>query len=264
LYAVLWSPPFGVRSRGSILFVHPFAEELNKSRRTVAVQARALADVGWSVLQVDLYGCGDSAGDLADARWECWLQDVDHCCDWLSGRTGSSVVLWGLRLGAIIAAQVSERRGSSCERLLLWQPMLNGSGMLTTLLRQQAVAGIGSGASARKARELRQSLLEGEAMELSGYPISPELACDIDDASLETINAPPHRVDWLDVQRSDIGAGSNRAEILRQTWMSKGVRVCYQQIQGQQFWSAGEIVECRTLIDHTSRALALQSGSSSL
>ena len=54
------------RAVGAVLYVHPLAEEMNKSRRMAALQARALAASGWVVLQVDLFGCGDSDGDFGN------------------------------------------------------------------------------------------------------------------------------------------------------------------------------------------------------
>jgi len=52
---------------GSVLYGHPFAEEMNKSRRMAGLQARALARAGYDVLQIDLRGCGGSSGDFGDA-----------------------------------------------------------------------------------------------------------------------------------------------------------------------------------------------------
>ena len=63
-------------ARGGIVYLHPFAEEMNKSRRMAALQSRMLAARGFAVLQIDLFGCGDSSGDFGDARWEIWRQDV--------------------------------------------------------------------------------------------------------------------------------------------------------------------------------------------
>src|SRR5262245_3855900 len=62
--------------RGTVLHVHPFAEEMNKSRRMAALHARALAGAGFEVLQVDLAGCGDSSGEFGDATWDDWVADV--------------------------------------------------------------------------------------------------------------------------------------------------------------------------------------------
>ena len=49
----LFYPPEGTQSRGRVLYLHPFAEELNSTRRIVAQQARALAQAGHGVLLVD-------------------------------------------------------------------------------------------------------------------------------------------------------------------------------------------------------------------
>ena len=44
--------------RGLVVYVHPFAEEMNKSRRMAALQSRALAEAGFAVLQLDLMEIG--------------------------------------------------------------------------------------------------------------------------------------------------------------------------------------------------------------
>ena len=66
-----------------MLYIHPFAEEMNKSRRMAALQSRALAQAGYAVLQIDLLGCGDSSGDFGDATWQSWVSDVVLGCQWL-------------------------------------------------------------------------------------------------------------------------------------------------------------------------------------
>ncbi len=72
--------------RGAVVYVHPFAEEMNKSRRMAALQSRALAAAGFAVLQIDLLGCGDSSGDFGDASWDEWIDDVLLAVRWLRGQ----------------------------------------------------------------------------------------------------------------------------------------------------------------------------------
>jgi len=71
----LFHAPSG-ECRGALVYIHPFAEEMNRSRRMAALQARALAAQGIGVLLLDLHGCGDSAGDFGDASWDGWLRDI--------------------------------------------------------------------------------------------------------------------------------------------------------------------------------------------
>ena len=59
----LYHAPVG-ECRGALVYIHPFAEEMNRSRRMAALQARALTAQGFGVLLLDLHGCGDSGGDF--------------------------------------------------------------------------------------------------------------------------------------------------------------------------------------------------------
>lgn len=79
----IFHPAQGGTARGLVAYVHPFAEEMNKSRRMAALQAKALAAHGYAVLQLDLLGCGDSSGDFGDASWQAWVDDVVLACQWL-------------------------------------------------------------------------------------------------------------------------------------------------------------------------------------
>ncbi len=54
----------------------PFAEEMNKCRRMMALTAYALQAAGLDVLFVDLFGTGDSGGDFADGSLEVWRSDL--------------------------------------------------------------------------------------------------------------------------------------------------------------------------------------------
>src|SRR5690606_9944848 len=89
---------------GGVLHVHPFAEELNKSRRMAALAARAFAQRGWVVLQMDLLGCGDSAGDFRDASWAGWLDDLSLAWALLATLCAAPTVVWTVRAGSLLAA----------------------------------------------------------------------------------------------------------------------------------------------------------------
>ena len=95
----LFHPPAGA-CRGAVLYVHPFAEEMNKSRRMAALQARALAAAGYGVLQIDLHGCGDSDGGFGEARWEQWHADLAAARAWLDDThralASASARVWAL------------------------------------------------------------------------------------------------------------------------------------------------------------------------
>jgi exosortase A-associated hydrolase 2 len=163
-------------SRGGVVYVHPFAEEMNKSRRMAALQARAFAAAGFSVLQVDLFGCGDSNGDFGEARWEVWQQDIALGVRWLNARVGGNIALWGLRLGALLALDAAQFCDPVPKRFVLWQPVLSGEVLLTQFLRLRLASEMLSAGRARSGlHELRSLLASGQTIEIAGYALSPQL-----------------------------------------------------------------------------------------
>ena len=111
-FCLLHSAATGVVPRGAILYIHPFGDEMNKSRRMAALQSRAFAERGYEVLQVDLFGCGDSSGDFRNATWEIWLADVRAAWDWLAARSTHPVWLWGLRTGCLLIDAAARLRNA--------------------------------------------------------------------------------------------------------------------------------------------------------
>lgn len=246
--------------RGALLYLHPFAEEMNKSRRMAALQARRLAGEGWGVLQLDLHGCGDSAGDFADASWESWRADVALGLQWLQERLGAQLPqapgLWGLRLGALLALDYACRpAGPLVSQLLLWQPVLQGSAHLTQFLRLQVAADmLGENAAAGGTAALRATLGAGQALEIAGYTLAPVLAQALDAADAAAL-APPCRVAWLEVVAQEGRALPPAAQRLLAQWQAAGASVTAQTVAGPQFWATQEIAESPALLEASCRAL---------
>ena len=238
------------------MYVHPFAEEMNKSRRMAALQARRLAAAGWGVLQIDLLGCGDSSGDFADARWAAWKQDVDAGVDWLRGRVGDSVGLWGLRLGATLAADIAREPASAIDRLLLWQPVGGGEQFLTQFLRLYLASEMLTGGAAQTGvRELRDALARGKTLEIAGYQIHPELASAIEELKLSELVPAAKAVIWQEVSAQPEPRITPASQRVLDAWRSAGVDSRAIAVNGDPFWSTLEIVECAALLDATDSAV---------
>jgi exosortase A-associated hydrolase 2 len=224
---------------------------MNKSRRMAAMQSRALAAAGWTVLQVDLLGCGDSEGDFGEATWSHWLDDIYACVEWLRAETHSMPALWGLRTGGLLASHAM-RSLSPVPGLLLWQPVVSGKRYLQQFLRLSVVAQLGSveGAARVGTQHLRDQLGHGESVEVGGYAISPELALDLEGSELMPPPTPT-RVAWLEVATgTSMGlpaASGQRVE----TWRAAGHRVDVRVVEGLPFWQTQEIAECAELIHAT-------------
>ena len=237
--------------RGAILFIHPFAEEMNKSRRMVALTASALADDGWSVLRFDLHGCGDSEGEFGEATWSSWADDLSFWADWLRARVEGPLLLWGLRAGALIATEwLRETRDSL--PLLLWQPVTNGQRHLTQLLRLRAAANMLEARGAGNVvAELRAKLLEGSPVTVAGYTLNPELAMAMDQATLRLHDNYKCRVSVLETSGSPSASPSPALQRLVQTWQTDGIEARVLQIAGPAFWQTVEIETAPALLEAT-------------
>lgn len=241
-------------SVGAILFVPPFAEELNKSRRMVALAARAFAAHGWTVLQLDPLGCGDSAGDFGDAGWQDWLDDLGRGYAWLRAETGLPPVLWSLRAGSLLAADWLQQNPAR-PPLLLWQPVTNGRQHLTQFLRLKAANEMLADADAKAAMaEVRAALQSGQAVEVAGYAIAPALAAGIEASALR-LPKDSGPVGMIEVSGSETPAVSPVLQRLADAWQADGIPVRADVVPGPAFWQAQEIETAPALIERSLRVL---------
>jgi exosortase A-associated hydrolase 2 len=227
---------------------------MNRCRRMAALQARAFADAGWLVLQIDLMGCGDSAGDFADATWSQWVDDVTQSASWLRERCGSAPVLWGLRAGALIAVEAAAR--FEVGGFVLWQPVLSGKQFLQQFLRLKAAGEmVAQGDRERTGtRALRERLGRGESVEIAGYTVSSQLALGLEAAELEP-HAQPTRVVWREVAGSSTTEVGPASRTRLQRWQESGHRVDARVVEGPQFWQTLNITEAPALVTSTITAV---------
>jgi exosortase A-associated hydrolase 2 len=250
----LFHPPLGT-CRGAVLYVHPFAEEMNRSRRMAALQARALAALGYGVLQLDLYGCGDSSGDFSDARWAIWKADLAAGASWLQRRLDQPLTLWGLRLGTLLALDYAREASAPPHSIILWQPVLNGATYLTQFLRLRVASAMLDDGVQTSTGALRQALQDGETIEIAGYDLAPDLAKAIDKLDgLETM-APVCRVDWFEALAAPDAALPAGATRTSAEWLRRGVDVHLHPLACPPFWLTPEITESQAWLDATSASL---------
>ncbi len=241
--------------RGALLYLHPWAEEMNKARRMAALQSRALAAAGYAVLQIDLHGCGDSSGDFADASWAGWVDDALAGAHWLQARYPQATLwLWGLRAGCLLAAEASPRLATPCH-FLFWQPAPLGKLLLQQFMRLRAAADMQQADAKATLDRLRLDLAEGRPVDIAGYRLPPALATGLEQASLRPPEGASHMV-WLELStREDVAllpASTPRIE----AWRSAGHTVDARVVPGPAFWQTQEIEDAPALIPATLDALA--------
>nr|WP_316639076.1 hydrolase 2, exosortase A system-associated [uncultured Roseateles sp.] len=247
-------PAAGGRPRGQIVYLHPFAEEMNKTRRMAALQSRMLAQAGYAVLQIDLLGCGDSSGDHGDASWQAWMDDVQRACQWLKARGDAPLWLWGLRAGALLAIEAARAHQIECH-FLLWQPSTSGKQMLQQFLRLKLAGELLDGGAKGAMEAMRQELAAGKTIEVAGYGLSPALAQGLQSATLEPPSGRSARLEWLDLStRADAKLSPASAQALDR-WTQAGWQARGQLVEGPSFWQTSEIEEAPQLLDASLGAL---------
>lgn len=257
----LYSPADKGTIKGGVVYIHPFAEELNKTRRMVALQVRLLVKAGYSVLQIDLRGCGDSSGDFGEATWDKWLDDVSNAIDWLREETSAPLWVWGLRSGALLAAETVLRQKHSIN-CLFWQPFANGQLALQQFMRLGAVADLLAEDGKGRLAAMKAELQAGHAIEVAGYCLAPALA---DGLANSTLNAPPvsmHesksaglRLIWVDIVSREIASISPWTVGILEQWQSAGYETHHRSVIGPAFWQAAEIETVPDLLSATLQAL---------
>ena len=234
--------------RGALLYIHPFAEEMNRARRMAALQARAFAARGVAVLLLDLHGCGDSGGEFGDASWDGWLRDIDAGRAWLERRSGRQAGLWGLRLGALLALQAAQRCAAPPTRLVLWQPVTAGAAYLNGFLRLRLAADMLTGEDTGGSAALLAELRAGRSLEIAGYELSPTLGEGLLAADARQL-VPPCPTDWFELVAAPERPVPPGAARLVQAWREAGAQVGLAALCGPQFWTTPEVTEAPLLLD---------------
>lgn len=248
---------------GLALYIHPFAEEVNKSRRMAALQARALARVGVAVLQMDLLGCGDSSGDFGDATWGQWVNDVVEGHQWLrvkypanESKGKAPMWLWGLRMGCLLAVDAAKQIEEPCN-FLFWQPPASGKPLLQQFLRLKVAGDMLTGQSKGVMECMHQQLAGGSSVEIAGYMLAPGMASGLEQSALlpPTFSTTAPRVEWFELTTREDASLSPISAKTVQAWMQAGCRVNSHLINGPAFWQTTEIEDAPLLIDATTTAL---------
>jgi exosortase A-associated hydrolase 2 len=170
------------------------------------------------------------------------------------------ISLWGLRLGALLALDFAKDRTDSFDKIILWQPVINGESFLTQFLRlrlaNEMLSRDNSTPKGSGTHAMRSTLANGETLEVAGYELAPELAAAIDSlkaAELVITRSPVH---WFEIvaepDRPMTAAGARVVS----GWKQDGVDLHVHLVPGLPFWATPEISECTELVSATTNVFA--------
>jgi exosortase A-associated hydrolase 2 len=220
---------------GTCIIVPPFLEEMNRSRRTMALLGSSLACRGITVILPDLFGTGDSAGEFGSARWSTWLKDLRLVSHHYGGPIPPLIV--GLRAGCLLAAGLAETTGAS--RLVLVQPVSYGRSFLKQFFRQATASAIAGNESAMSAGEITNALEDGRPVEIGGYEVGPQLYAQMMQAQLAD-SKPSCPVHWIEIGAQEtVPPGAQRAA---EEWTKRmNVEIEIDIVNDPPFWRTQEI-----------------------
>ena len=249
----LYYPPANLATcRGGIIYIAAFAEEMNKARRMAAIQARSLAACGYGVLVIDLYGCGDSSGELKNADWDIWKADVLLAIKVLGEKINAPVSLCGLRLGALMALDIAREPSQQLEKIVLWQPVLQASSYLNQFFRLRLASDmLGKKEDAVTNKSVRQMLEEGQTVEVAGYEISPRFVQSIDHLDAAFWHDFSAQLHWLECVSEDNQPISPIRKKLMTHWLDSGVDLHVHSVKSIAFWTTQEITVSHELLTAT-------------
>jgi exosortase A-associated hydrolase 2 len=218
----------------AVVMCHPLGEEKLWAHRVFVSFARDLAAAGFAVLRFDFRGEGDSDRSFEDVDFETRIEDaclaVDAAFDLNSGVT--DITLLGLRLGASVAAVAAMRR-EGVSRLVLWDPVVDGSAYMQNVLRMNLMFQMGLHHKVLENRDaLVARLARGETVNIEGYELTEALFRQVSDFRLGDV-LPRFAGETLIVQisPSETPAKPELVELAERTG-----RVRLEIVHEESFW----------------------------
>ena len=253
IFVIEYIPRMPNHKTETVIIVPPFAEEMNRSRRMMSLQARGLAGNGVRAIIVDLYGTGDSAGEFSDARWSFWCDSILSVLSSLDEASRGSISFLAIRFGALVLFDPKSELISRARKIVLWSPCTNGLTFLRQFLRIRIASQMSENNSNRESiTELMERFAAGESVEVAGYEISAELARSIESATLNVgkLEKRPS-VYWFELVSTPDNALPVASNAVIEQMRRDNIEVSVSPICGERYWSSVEITTVPRLIDAT-------------
>jgi len=256
LFTMYYSASLNTKSE-CIIYIPAFFEEMNKSRHMVTMQSSAFAEQGFSVLVFDLWGTGDSQGEVSDATWPIWLQNIQTVIRWVQAQGINTISFWGLRSGVLLALDFLQQSNFKINQLICWQPVLNGETFIMQFLRLRvAAAMMDKNAPKEKTSDLKRQLQSGHSIEVAGYPLNPDLINPL--LKIRVQQLPLQAIKKIHVFELTTGESLDASYAI-DLWVKdiekKGLNISLDIISDCFFWATQEISWSDDLIKLSSRRL---------
>lgn len=158
----------------TVIFVPPFAEEMNRSKRMYVLCARLLADAGIHSLCFDFAGTGDSSGGWGDFDYSDWKNNLIDVCR-LAKNLTSNISLVTLRDSALISLNLIKQADIQIDKCILWDPIDSGEVLIRQLVRMKIASAMAGDLKKITTKEVLESVEQSGFLEVGGYHVSSDL-----------------------------------------------------------------------------------------
>lgn len=242
MFCIISHPPQPQPNVHNVVFVPPFAEEMNSSRRFFASLRRALCSKGYTVIQPDVFGTGDSEGEFRDATFDIWVDDLGlikhHFCTAECQRLSFVALRSGcLLVHEFLTSQMDVKSTNAAENLLYLQPETSGFEVINTLLRMRSASNRLSGYSSETSASLWKRFEKEQTLRVGGYEVGHKLALQFRDTQIvPDLSLPVQRQQWIQLELA------NDAVLDSTPWSE-------HHIASKRFWQSHDIEPEQSTVD---------------
>jgi len=163
-----------IATKNAILILPPFAEEMNKTRHLINTVVQQLIAAGCNSFMLDNFGTGDSEGDLDQASVDIWRHDIQQFIELLQQQGYQRLSVIAIHFGAMQLFDLLNNNSLALplQHIVLWQPIFEVKKFWQQFARIKVAEAMASGNKISQ-KDLEQQLLQGDTLEIAGYPISP-------------------------------------------------------------------------------------------
>ncbi len=171
LFGWYHAPRAGAERHVGVVLCRPLHHEAVFTYAFYRHLAEELAHAGYAVLRFDYDGTGNSFGDdMEPGRVQAWRESIHFAIETLQGASQTSeTVLFGMRLGATLAASVASER-DDVSGLVFWGACPTGRNYLREMRALRASSAQPSGEGEAAAAEYEET---------AGFVVTTETATDL-------------------------------------------------------------------------------------
>lgn len=155
-----------------MIFVPPFAEEMNRSKRMYVLCSRLLANAGVHAICFDFAGTGDSSGEWGEYGLTDWKANLTDTYNYVR-RFSTKTSFVTLRDSALIAFELIKHANIKIERCVLWDPIDNGEALIRQLIRMKIAAAMASDLKKITSKEVLSGIEQSGFLEVGAIMFVP-------------------------------------------------------------------------------------------